>query len=214
MLPLLKKKEPKSENGPPGVSWHPDFRNKATLPDTKTVRTKFFVHIVVIAVTVGLALYVGFREFNIATLRSELAAIESQIEANTKLSNAAVTNYTKFQAEETRYQEAYALIKAPFRFPDFLVVLGELLPPGARINQVDYRGAGKIILVTGTVRGLDAAAGDRAAELVRKLQEEVRFKEHFSSVVLTNLGRDAAKGNLDLEIVFTFKPAPKSTNGK
>jgi hypothetical protein len=214
MLPLLKKKEPKSENVTPGVSWHPDFRNKATLPDTKTVRTKFFVHIVVIAVTVGLALYVGFREFNISTLRSELAAIESQIEANTKLSNAAVTNYTKFQAEETRYQEAYALIKAPFRFPDFLVVLGELLPPGARINQVDYRGAGKIILVTGTVRGLDAAAGDRAAELVRKLQEEVRFKEHFSSVVLTNLGRDAAKGNLDLEIAFTFKPAPRSTNGK
>lgn len=209
MLPLLKKKEPKSENGPLGVSWHPDFRNKATLPDTKTVRTKFFVHIVVIAVSVGLALYVGFREFNIATLGSELAAVETQIESNTKVSDAAIATYKKFQTEESRYQEAYALIKSPFRFPDFLLILGELLPPGARVTQVDHRGVGKTILVTGTVRGIDAAAGDRAAELVRKLQEEARLKEHFSTIVLTNLGRDSSKGNLALEIVFTFKATPK-----
>lgn len=209
MLQLLKKKESKSENAVPGFSWHPDFRDKATLPDTKTVRTKFFVHIVVIAVSAGLLLYIGFREFNISTLRSELAVIEEQVAANTKVSDAAVETYKKFQIEENRYKEAYALIQAPFRFPDFLIILGELLPPGARVTQVDYRGPGKTILVTGTVKGLDAVAGDRAAEIVQKLQDEERFKSFFSTIVLTNLGRDPARGNLALEILFTFKPASK-----
>ncbi len=210
MLPLLKKKEAKAGGSAPAVLWHPDFRNKAVLPDTKTVRTKFFVHIMVISATSALALYVGFREFNLAALRSELAVVEQEIESNTKLNESATAAYKKFQAEEVRFKEAHGLIKEPFRFPDFLITLGDLLPPGVRVFQTDFRGVGKTIVIGGSVRGVDAASGDVASELVKKLQEEERLKPYFASITLTNLGRDPAKGNLIFEILFTFKPIPKT----
>ena len=56
MLLLSKKSDDQSEEEP---LWHPNFRNYERLPDTKVVRTTFFVNTAAIAVTLMLVNVVG-----------------------------------------------------------------------------------------------------------------------------------------------------------
>jgi len=209
MTPQLKGKEAKTSAASRGTAWHPDFRDKAMLPDTKTVRTNFFVHILAIAATAALFIFVGLREYNLSSANAELAGIEEQIVSNTKINDLAVVLFKKYQAEENRYNESYALVKDPFVFTDFIITLGELMPSDACVKSLDYKGVGKTISLTGTVRGLDSSAGDRAAEFLGKLLSDDRLKPFFTSIVLSSLTRDIAAGNLVMEITFTFKTTGK-----
>ena len=191
------------------LAWHPNFRNAEQLPDTKTVRTKFFVNVVAITVLAALTLMVTLREIKLADLRNELANVEAQIAEATKPSEKAIADYKVYQEQEKRFNEAHALVKDPFRVPEFLMHLGSLLPRGVKVTQVNFRGPGQTINVSASVRGLDAAASDVASDFVKTLQADKDFAVHFSAITLTNLGRNVGEGNMAVELLFTFKPAGK-----
>lgn len=208
MLSLLNKSGGKTEAGQM-LAWHPNFRNAEQLPDTKTVRTKFFVNVVAITVLAALTLMVTLREIKLADLRNELANVEAQIAEATKPSEKAIADYKVYQEQEKRFNEAHALVKDPFRVPEFLMHLGSLLPRGVKVTQVNFRGPGQTINVSASVRGLDAAASDVASDFVKTLQADKDFAVHFSAITLTNLGRNVGEGNMAVELLFTFKPAGK-----
>ena len=189
------------------IPWRPDFRDVSQLPDTKTVRTNFFVNLVAVAVAGALGLYVGQREWEAAQLRNDLAAVEARIAEATPGSQKAQANYKLFQAEEAKFNEAFAYVRDPFRLQDFLVHLGAILPPDVTVRRVDYRGPGQTVVLTGAVKGLDAAASDVASRFVKQLQSDRVITANFSSVALTNLGRNAEEASLNLELVFTFNKA-------
>jgi Tfp pilus assembly protein PilN len=211
MLSLLNKSGGKSDAGQ-ALAWHPNFRNAEQLPDTKTVRTKFFVNVVAITLLAALVLVVTLRELKLASLRSELADVEAQIAAATKPSEKAIADYKLYQEQEKRFNDAYALVKDPFRVPEFLMHLGSILPHGVRIKRVDFRG--QVVNVSGSVRGLDAAASDVASEFVKTLQSDKDFAVHFSAITLRDLGRNVDDGNMNFELVFAFKALPKETKPK
>lgn len=213
MLSLLNKSSGKADAAQT-LAWHPNFRNAEQLPDTKTVRTKFFVNVVAITVVAALLLFVTLRELTLAGLAKELAEVETQIEQATKPSEKAIADYKVFQEEEARFNDAYALVSNPFRFPDFLLHLGSVLPKGVKIRRVDFRGVTQALNISGSVRGVDAAASDVASEFVKKLQADPVLASNFSSIVLTTLGRNVAEGNMGFELVFTFKPAAKEAGKK
>lgn len=204
MRSLLKKKGDKGLRAEV-LAWHPDFRDLARLPDTKTVRTKFFVNVIVVAITAGLSLHVALREFRLASLKGELAIIEANIADTKGLSDKAVAAYKKYQAEEKAFNEAYNLVKSTFSFPDFLMRLGSLLPNGVRISRVDFRGGANPITVSGSVKGLDTTANDVASQFVQTLQADEELKKTFATVTLTSLGRNAAEGNMGFELSFVPK---------
>ncbi len=83
--------------------------------------------------------------------------------------------------------------------------LGSILPVDVTVRRVDHRGPGQSVVVAGSVKGLDAAASDVASKFVKQLQTDAVFQAHFASVTLTNLGRNAEEGSLNLELVFAFK---------
>ncbi len=204
MRSLLKKKGDKAVRAE-AQAWHPDFRDLARLPDTKTVRTKFFVNAIAIAITAALSLHVALREFRLASLRGALAIVESNI-ANTKgPSDKAVAAFKKYQAEEKAFNDAYNLVKSAFSFPDFLMRLGSLLPNGVRINRVDFRGGGNPLTVSGSIKGVDTLANDVASAFVQTLQSDEELKKTFATVNLTSLGRNAAEGNMSFELNFVPK---------
>lgn len=204
MLSLLKKSGAEKSAGGE-FPWRPDFRDIAQLPDTKTVRTTFFVNVLAVAVVVALTLFVAQREWAIASLEHSLADVEARIASAAPDSEKAVANYKRFQAEEAKFNEAFAFVRDPFRLQNFIIRLGSVLPSGVSINRVDYRGPGQTVLVTGSVKGIDAAASDVASNYVKQLQADPEFSRYFSSVTLTNLGRNADAGSLNLELVFVFK---------
>ncbi len=207
MLSLLKKSGG-DKTAPQTIPWRPDFRDFSRLPDTKTVRTDFFINFAAVAVTLAVALFVAHREWNIASLKSSLADVESRITTTAPQSERAQANYARFVAEQKKFNEAYDLVRDPFRFGEFLVHLGEILPPGIFVRRVDFRGPGQSVSVIGVVPGLDAAASDVASNFVRQLQTDPVLGVHFESVSLTNLGRNVEESSLNLELVFTFKKAP------
>ena len=192
-----------------GSAWHPDFRNVSRLPDTKTVRTKFFVNLLAVTATLALLLFVGLREMRLAGLRTELATIESHIATSQGPSGKALAAFKAFQAEEKAFNEAYGVVQDAFSIPDFLLHLGALLPQGVRIQRVEFRGASVPISISGSVRGLDAAASDVASEFVKLLQADEKLKERFVSISLTNLGRNVAEGNMSFEL--SLAPIPAKT---
>jgi hypothetical protein len=204
MRSLLNKKKAGAAR-PEGHAWHPDFRNVSRLPDTKTVRTKFFVNVIAIAVTVALSLYIALHELDYSALKSDLEAVEADIEVKQPLSTKAVAAFKVFQAEEKAFNEAYGVVKDPLSFPDLLMQLGSLLPRNVRIERVNFAGRDSSLTVSGSVRGLDAAASDVASEFVKMLQADESLKEMFAAITLTNLGRNVAEGNMSFELNFVPK---------
>ena len=194
------------------ISWRPDFRDLSQLPDTKTVRTAFFVNGLAIAVTGALALYVANREWEVAGVQGSLSDVEERIAAATPASEKAQAIYKLFQAEEAKFKEAFVFASDSFRLQNFLFHLGTILPPDVMVRRVDFRGLGQTLVLSGSVKGLDATASDLASRFVKQLQTDAEFAKYFSSVELTNLGRNAEEGSLNLELVFAFKK-PEAQKG-
>lgn len=211
-LSLLKKTGTKGAAAP-DLAWHPDFRIGDQLPDTKTVRTQFFINILAIGVAATLALYVGWREWGVASLNSELAGLEQQILQITPASDAAAKIYKSFQAEEKKFKEAYQLVATKFDLPIFMLRLGELMPPGLRINRVEFRGEASGVFVSASMVGADIAANDRVSSFERKLQQDTVWKGLFASITLTNLSRNVGEGISSFELNFTFSAAAKPQGG-
>jgi hypothetical protein len=128
------------------IPWRPDFRDLSQLPDTKTVRTAFFVNGLAIAVTGALALYVANREWEVAGIQGSLSDVEERIVAATPASDKAQATYKLFQAEEAKFKETFAFVSDSFRLQNFLIHLGTILPPDVTVRRVDFRGPGQTVV--------------------------------------------------------------------
>lgn len=208
----LLKKSAGDKSGPAvvGIAWRPDFRDVASLPDIKTVRTSFFVNTIAVVVAIALLLFVVQREWAVHSLGNSLEDVESRIAATEPESNEAKALFAKFQAEEKSFNEVQAFVNDPFRFPDFVLRVSQLLPVGVHLSRIDYRGPGKDILVGGSVEGIDSAASDIASAFVKTLQADEELKKDVTTITLANLGRNAEEGALNMEILFALKPLPGS----
>src|ERR1700712_2561132 len=110
MFSLSKKSDDQSGVEP---LWHSNFRNAERLPDTKVVRTTFFVNTAAIALTVALFLWTGYREFHIRNLDDQIAEAQGQIDSNLKQNKEALRLSQVFAAEEKKLLEAENFLKAP-----------------------------------------------------------------------------------------------------
>ena len=209
MLPLLKKSTgDKAGSGQAALAWRPDFRDLASLPDIKTVRTSFFVNTVAIGVATALLLFVVQREWSVMGTNNSLKDVEARISATEPESNLAKVAFAKFQTEEKKFNEVQAFVEDQFRLPDFMLRIGQIMPAGVSIRRIDYRGPGKDILVTGSVEGLDSSASDIASAFVKTLQSDTALSKDITSVALANLARNVEEGALNMELLFTLKPLP------
>lgn len=195
------------------VAWHPNFRDVSRLPDTKTVRTKFFVNLVAATVAIALLLITVHREVTLGEARSEVARLEARIAETTPASMKAVADFKFYQEEEKQITAATAAFRNSFSYPDFLVTLARLLPPSVKVSRADYRGVGQNITIAGSVRGFDTSASDKASTLVKSLQGDEYFKKTFVGISLTRIAREAAEGTMLYEIELSFpKPAAAPTS--
>lgn len=217
MLQSLKKTGKKNE-GDSYLAWHPNFRNAEALPDTKTVRTKFFVNVIVIAVTLSLLLSGALREFKLSSLRAELAKVEEQIALSTKASEQAVAAYKQFQAQEKVFNEVLGYVKDPFRVSEFIIRMGEIMPAGVKIRRIEYKGLEGGVVVAANVSGLDASASDDVTAFVQLVKSDPILARDFPAVTIRGLARSVTDEAMSFELVFApkpiVKPAPKGGENK
>ena len=204
MLSLRKKSD---ATAPSAAAWHTNFRNFERLPDTKAVRTSFFVNGGAIFAALAMLLFVAYREYDRKQLADQVAQWEETIAASKSASAAAVARYQKFVEEEKKISEVANFVDAKLVFSDFMLRLAEGLPTEIALNYIEYRGTG--VTVRGTVRGAPNEASARASDYVGQLQTNPDFKERFESITLTSLAREAGTGDLQFEAQMKF-PVPQT----
>ncbi len=208
MLSLKRKSDAQPVAAP---RWHANFRNFDRLPDTKVVRTAFFINTAAVAVAVGMLLWVGNKEYTNHAIREQIATAEAEIEAN-KRPNAEATRLSKQFSDETKkIAEAAAFMRVPISPLEYSAIIGETMPREVLIDFLDTRVLGDnpktptVYQLRGRVAGSPDQASGVASQYVDTLRAHPRLAEVFSNITLNKINRDASGGFLAFEILLTVK---------
>ncbi len=205
MLSLLQKSDQAS--GLPLPAWHPNFRRTDKLPDTKVVRTKFFVNFASLVVAASLVLYFAYREYNLSNFSQQMAEWQAQIDTNRKANDQALLLARKFGDEEKKVAELEGFLRSRLVLSELLVHLGETLPPDLTIDTVDIREAG--VALSGFATGKAEEASGRISPYVELLKKDKYLGGIFSTVTQSRLDRDQATGQLTFDLFMPFKGVAK-----
>jgi hypothetical protein len=207
MLSLLKK-NPEASGGSSVRPWHPNFRNVASLPDTKVIRTTFFVNVIMGLAVAGLLMLFGSQEYQLRELNSQILQLDEQISRDQKPSNESVALYTKFLAEEKKILEVETFLKGnKLVVSRFLYQLGKSIPPKISISTLDYSDIG--VNLRGWVVGTPEQASGMVSSYEKQLKADEEIGRRFDTIALTNLSRDSQNGRLSFEITLRSSTAQK-----
>lgn len=213
-MQFLKKK---SDDQPVAAPrWHTNFRDFERLPDTKVVRTAFFINTAAVAVTIGLLLTVGYREYTILNIREQVGQAEADIETNKK-PNAEAIRLSKLFAEQIKkFDEAAAFMQTPVMPLEYAAIIGETMPREVLIDYLETRTPAEnvktptVYQLRGRVAGSPDQASGVASQYVDMLLAQPRLTEIFENISLNTINRDSSGGFLAFEISLTVKPPGKA----
>jgi len=205
MLSLTKKSD-----GPVAAPlWHPNFRNFERLPDTKVVRTTFFVNTAAGAIAIALLLWVGYGEYKLKNLGTQIAAAQAQIDTNAKQNAEALRLSQVFSEEDRKISEAEAFVKMPITPSEFIVLIGQTLPKEISIDYADMRlpadPKGQQFVIRGVVAGTRDQAAGSASAYVELLKSHPRLGVIFDPITLDKLTPDGGTGFMAFEISLKVK---------
>ncbi|HRI81274.1 MAG TPA: hypothetical protein PLF88_02475 [Opitutaceae bacterium] len=206
MLSLLKKKtDAAAANRMP--AWHPNFRNYEQLPDTKAVRTSFFINGGAITVALVLLVYFAVQELQLHSINAQVADWDAQIARDRPASNQAVTQFKQFQAEEAKIAEVTTFLSVRPVVSNLVLRVGQTLPANIALDAFDLRE--NTINLRATVRGSPDMASGYASQYVDQLRGDAILGPLLDDVALTNINRVPSTGRLAIEIVLKLKPPAK-----
>ncbi len=189
-------------------AWHPNFRNRERLPDTKVVRTYFFVNFTAVMLVLCLALGVWYQEYRIGVLDHQVTDWQVQIAQNQKSAVEAVALSKKFAAEEKKIRELGVFLQRRLVLSQFMVHLGKSLPAALVIDAVDIRETGANL--RGTAAGSPVEATGRTSAYVELLQHDSYFKDIVETKDVTqDVRRDQASGRVTFDLFMRFKGRAK-----
>ena len=205
MLSLTKRNEDQ-----PGVElhWHSNFRNFERLPDTKVVRTTFFVNTASIVVTLALFLWTGYREYHIRALDEQIAEATRQIDGNTKQNKEALRLSQIFLGEEKKITDAVTYLRTPISVSEFIALVGQTLPKEVSIEYTEVRlsGTSRVFTLRGLVAGTRDQASGIASSYVDLLRAHAVLGKTFEPITLDKLTPDGSTATLSFEISMKVKP--------
>lgn len=205
MLPLRRKSD--QTQAPLVPAWHPNLRNRERLPDTKVVRTLFFVNFAAIMVAASLLVYFCYQEYRIKNLSHQVAEWQAQVDANKKNAAQAVALSKKFADEEKKINELNEFLKHRLVLSELLLQLGGTLPADLAMDTVEVRSNG--VDLRGTAAGTPDEASGRTSAYVDTLKQQPYFKNLFEDFALNRLDRAQGNERLTFELFMRFKGAPK-----
>jgi hypothetical protein len=193
--------------------WHTNFRNFERLPDTKVVRTTFFVNTAAGAAAIALLLWVGYGEYRLNNLGGQIAEAQSQINAAEKQNTEALRLSQVFVDEEKKLTEAEAFLKMPIAPSEFIEIIGQTLPKEISIEFADLKipvdPKNQVFILRGVVAGARDAAAGTASSYVEALKTHPRLGVIFDPVALDKLTPDGGTGFMSFEISLRVKQEAK-----
>lgn len=205
-MPPLRKKKAEGAAAAAMPAWHPNFRNVERLPDTKVVRTAFFVNGVAIFLALLAAGWFVYQEYQLHSLNKQLAQAQEQIDRDRKPSDQAIALYKKFQTEAARITEIDAFLKARPAPSELLLHLAQTLPPSLALDSFELRESGLRLSIA--IRGAPDRASGYASTYVDQLRKDPVISSYFGDIALTNLARNPQTGRLTVEVALNNKVPP------
>jgi hypothetical protein len=188
-------------------AWHPNLRIAENLPDTKVVRTAFFVNGATMLVAFALLLYLGHQEWSLHEVHKQIADLQRNIDANKRESAEKVALYGKFKLEEARALEVSDFMASAPILSEIILRLGAITPKKIAFDALDFRSSG--VTIRATVKGApDRASGDASA-YERQLRADKVLGPVFSDVNLLTMKRNSVTGRLVIDILCDYKGAKK-----
>lgn len=210
MLSLTKKSDAQPVAAP---LWHTNFRNFDRLPDTKVVRTTFFINTAAVVVALGMILWLGQREYTNYNLKEQKAEAQRQIDGNKKQDAEALRLTAQFQAEEKKLTEVITFIKVPITPAEFIDMLGQSLHKDISIDFAETRltvdAKNSIFQIRGRVAGTPDQASGIASSYVDTLRADPKLGKVFDPIVLNRLDRSTGGAYMLFDISLTVKPEKK-----
>ncbi len=209
MLSLLKRK---TEAGPT-VSvmppWHPNLRNAGRLPDTKVVRTAFFINGAAIFIAIGVFLWFVYQEYQLHDLNRQIAYWQSQIDQDKKESDRFVAMYAKFKDEQAKVTEAANFVHSRPRVSEILMYIGETLPKEIALDAYEQQALG--LTLRGTARGTPDEATGYATAYLDQLRADKTIAMTFGDIAFSGSGvsRNPQSGRIQLQLFLRFGPSTK-----
>jgi hypothetical protein len=194
--------------------WHTNFRNFERLPDTKVVRTTFFVNTAAGAAALALLLWVGYGEYKLNNLSGQIAESKAEIDRNAKQNTEALRLTQIFAEEDKKIAEAEAFLKTPIPPSEFIELIGQTLPKEIIIEFADVRlppADPKIhmYVLRGLVAGTRDQAAGAASSYVDTLRAHPRLGGVFDPITLEKLTPDGGTGFMSFEISLKVKTEGK-----
>ena len=187
--------------------WHPNLRITETLPDTKVVRTAFFINGAALVVAIGLALYLGIQEWKLHGVNREIADWQSQIDKNRKESAEAVALYGKFKEEQAKTEEVAEFVASKPIVSEIVLRIGQITPKKIALDSLDFKDNG--LGIRATVKGApDRASGD-ASSYEKLLRADKVLGPMFREVDLLTMKRSSFTGRLVIEIFCEYRKGAK-----
>jgi len=188
--------------------WHPNFRDFTQLPDTKVVRTSFFVNGVTGLIACGLLVFFVYQEYTLSLLNKQVDEWTAKIQQQQKPSDQAIALYKQFQEEQRKLGEVSDFLASEkLPFTDFVLRLGEMLPKNIALTYIDYSAAG--VTLRGIVKGEPDLASGIASAFEKQLRDDAEFGKKFATIGITNLTRDTLSGRITFEIAMRFDGGKK-----
>jgi hypothetical protein len=206
-MPSFLKKKPEADAPSVMPPWHPNMRNFARLPDTKVVRTAFFINGASVFLALGLLLWFAYQEYELHNLDRQIADWDRQINRDKKDSDQFVALYTRFQGEQARVNEVNDFLKSRPLVSQLVLRLGETLPKDIAIDSVEEQLLG--VVLRGTVRGSPDDASGYASAYLDQLRVDKVLGTMFDDYAFSGTGvsRNTSTGRLSLQLFLHFKPA-------
>jgi hypothetical protein len=205
MLPFSKKNSEKAK-ALQAPAWHTNFRNYAVLPDTKLVRTSFFINGLLVLIAIGSVLTFVFQEYKLSVLQKQTREWEQQVDKARLASDQGVALFKKYKAEELKVNELDSFLKGQkIVFSDFIIRLSRTKPQGIVFVSVEYKDSGASI--RGYAQGASEQATGAASAYEKQLKDDPLINSVFKSISMTNVSRDVQAGRLSFDIVLLFNQA-------
>jgi len=202
--PQTKKSEAAALAAPP---WHPNLRIVENLPDTKVVRTAFFVNGAGIVLATVLLLIFGHHEWSLHEVHKQIADLERDIDKNKFESAKAVKLFGNFKAEEGKMTEVSDFVSSKPIVSEIILRLGQITPKRIAFDSLSLADTG--ISIKATVKGAPDRAATDASAYEKQLRTDKVLGPIFKDVNLLTMRRNATSGRLVIEIFCAYKKGAK-----
>ena len=108
--------------------WHPDFRIKSMLPDTRAIHTDFIIKMGLFTCVLIVLGFVLQREYQAYLLRQTISSLEQQIQSARSADLSRLEKSNRFRKLALNVKEMQRFFRAPFVAHELIVELASVKP--------------------------------------------------------------------------------------